>query len=239
MNNKKNSESENTILSDYYKAYEKRYKQVYEKNMMWSSSDFTPDVIKVINEFNISKNDKILDLGCGEGRDAIYRLNKNYNVLAVDYSKTVIDKCNEITNNKFKNSFRQFDLLVDNLNTKYDFIYSVAVMHMFLLEQHRNRYLQFIYRHLKEDGIALICVLGNGKDEYCSSIEDAFKNVKRKVLNNNSDVYIATTSCKIVNWNNFEQELTNNNFVIIKKWLSNEIPEFKDSMCVVIKKEQE
>ena len=96
-----------------------------------------------------------------------------------------------------------------------------------------------IYKHLKEDGIALICVLGNGKDEYCSSIEDAFKNVKRKVLNNNSDVYIATTSCKIVNWNNFEQELTNNNFVIIKKWLSNEIPEFKDSMCVVIKKEQE
>ena len=76
--------------NNYYKAYEKRYKQVYEKNMMWSSNSFTPEVMDIIKEFNISQKAKILDLGCGEGRDAIYLLKENYNVLAIDYSQTVI-----------------------------------------------------------------------------------------------------------------------------------------------------
>ena len=66
---------------NYYKAYEKRYKQVYKKNMMWSSDSFTPDVINTINQFSISKSDRILDLGCGEGRDAIYLLENNYDQL--------------------------------------------------------------------------------------------------------------------------------------------------------------
>ncbi len=223
---------------NYYKAYEKRYKQVYKKNMMWSSDSFTPDVINTINQFSISKSDRILDLGCGEGRDAIYLLENNYNVLAVDYSKTVIKKCNEITNNRFKNSFKQLDLLVEQLDMEFDFIYSIAVMHMFLLEQHRNQYLQFIYKHLRKDGKALICVLGNGNDEFCSKIEDAFKSVKRKVFNNNSNIFVAATSCKVVNWTNFEKELTNNNFKIVQKWISNKIPEFNEAMCVVIKKEK-
>ena len=134
--------------NNYYKAYEKRYKQVYEKNMMWSSNSFTPEVMDIIKEFNISKKAKILDLGCGEGRDAIYLLKENYNVLAIDYSQTVINKCNEITNNKFTKLFKQFDILEDKLNEKFDFIYSIAVLHMFVLEEHRNKYLNFIKTHL-------------------------------------------------------------------------------------------
>lgn len=62
----------NRDYSDYYKAYEKRYKQVYKENMLWSSTLPTPDVINFINDYKINKQDRILDLGCGEGRDAIY-----------------------------------------------------------------------------------------------------------------------------------------------------------------------
>src|SRR5699024_5058738 len=121
-------------------------------NMMWSSNSFTPEVMDIIKEFNISQKAKILDLGCGEGRDAIYLLKENYNVLAIDYSQTVINKCNEITNNKFTKSFKQFDILEDKLNEKFDFIYSIAVLHMFVLEEHRNKYLNFIKTHLNENG---------------------------------------------------------------------------------------
>lgn len=62
----------NRDYNDYYKAYEKRYKQVYKENMLWSSTLPTPDVINFINDYKINKQDRILDLGCGEGRDAIY-----------------------------------------------------------------------------------------------------------------------------------------------------------------------
>ena len=37
----------------------------------------------------VNKNDNILDLGCGEGRDSIYLLDNGYDVLAVDYSINV------------------------------------------------------------------------------------------------------------------------------------------------------
>lgn len=54
--------------SEYYKAYEKRYKQVYEKDMLWFCKDRTLEVHEVIIDRKISKEDKILEIGCGEGR---------------------------------------------------------------------------------------------------------------------------------------------------------------------------
>ena len=205
--------------NEYYKAYEKRYKQVYDKEMMWSSNKPTLDVLNTIKKLNITKNAKILDLGCGEGRDIIYLLNKGYNVLGIDYSKTVIAKCNEITYNKFSNNFIALDIFQDNLNESFDFIYSVAVLHMFVLQLHRDLYLKFIYEHLTDDGRALVCVMGNGIDTYESDI--------------------ATTSCKVVNWEDLFSELDRNGFKVEEYWISKDIPEFNDSMCVIISKKED
>jgi len=222
--------------TEYYKAYESRYSQVYENDMLWSSKENTPEVLKCIKNYKISKKNKILDLGCGEGRDAIYLLNDGYNVMAVDYSHTVIKKCKELSNNKYNESFKQFDLIKDKMNCRFDFIYSIAVLHMFVLDEHRNQFLSFVREHLTEDGIGLICVLGDGKKEYVSKIEEAFIKVKRTVINNNKEIKIAATSCKIVNWENLEKEIKNNNLSIKEKWISNDIPEFEYSMCVIVKK---
>ena len=226
----------NNNINDYYKAYEKRYRQVYDKNTLWSSLKPTHEVLETINEYNISKEDNILDLGCGEGRDSIYLLDNGYNVLALDYSMTVIDKCNEITNNKYKDKFKQFDIMVDNLDKKYKFIYSIAVLHMFVLQEHRDKYLNFIYEHLDDDGTALICVLGDGIKTHSSDIEDAFEDAERTVMSSGEKINIATTSCKIIDWDNLEKEINNNNLIIDKKWISNKIPQFGFSMCVVVRK---
>lgn len=221
---------------NYYMAYEKRYSQVYEKNMLWTSKKATPDVIAFFKKYKISKIDKVLDLGCGEGRDAVYFLDKGYNILAVDYSKTVIEMCNKITQNKYKDKFRKFDLIKDKIEEKFDFIYSVAVLHMFITTEHRNKFLTFIKEHLATNGKCLICVLGNGNESYSSNLEDAFKNVNRTVMNNGTQLNIAATSCKIVNWNELETEITNNNLILEKKWISTEIPGFTHSMCVIVRR---
>ena len=221
---------------DYYKAYEKRYSQVYENNMLWSAKENTPDVLNCIKNYKINKKSKILDLGCGEGRDAICLLNNGYNVMAVDYSQTVIEKCKQLSNNKYNEHFIQLDLINDKMNCKFDFIYSIAVLHMFVLNEHRDKFLSFVREHLKNDGICLICVLGDGNREYVSNIDEAFKNIKRTVMNNNAELEIAATSCKIVNWEQLECEIINNGLKIEQKWISNNIPEFDSSMCVVVKR---
>ena len=128
------------MKNDYYKAYDKRYRQTYENNSLWEISERTKEVIDTLKKYKITKKSNILELGCGEGRDAIYLLDNGYNVLGVDYSFTVIDKCNELTNYKYVNNFKQLDLIENSLNEKFDFIYSVAVIHMFVLDEHRNKF---------------------------------------------------------------------------------------------------
>ena len=220
---------------NYYKAYEERYKQVYDKNMLWSSKLPTLEVIKFLKDYNAVKDDRILDLGCGEGRDAIFLLEKGYNVLAVDYSLSVINMCNKLSNNKYKDHFKQFDIIENKMGEKFKYIYSIAVLHMFVLKEHRNKFLSFIREHLTDDGYCLLCILGDGKQNYVTNINDAFKNTKRVVINNNEEIDVVSTSCKIVNWDELEKEIIENKLKIEKKWIANDIPEFVNSMCVIIK----
>lgn len=221
---------------DYYKAYDKRYKQVYENNMLWEISKPTNEVLDTIKKYNINKDNKILDLGCGEGRDAINLLNKGYNVLAVDYSNTVINKCNELTNNKYINNFKQFDLLVDKMDIKFDFIYSVAVIHMFLNNDHRKNFYRFIYDHLNYNGYALIISMGDGIKEYKSNSEDAFNNTKRININTNKEITVVKTSCNIKNKDNLIKEIESNNLKIISLEIINDVPNFNKCISIVLKK---
>lgn len=206
----------NEYVKDYYKAYEKRYKQVYKENMLWSSKLFTPDVIYFINDYKVNKQDRILDLGCREGRNAIYLLEKDYNVLAIDYSSSVIDMCNKLSSNKYERHFKQFDIIEDEEKEKFNYIYSIAVLHMFVLKEHRNKFLSFIRTHLLEDGRCLLCVLGDVKQNYTSNIKDAFKDTKWVVMNTNKNLDISTASCNIVNWEELEQEILENDLLIEK-----------------------
>lgn len=222
----------------YYEAYEERYKDVYKNNVLWSSLEETKEVLNAIDKYNITKKDSILDLGCGEGRDAIYLLNKGYNVLGVDYSNTVINKCNEITNNKYKDKFIAFDIFKDKLDTKFDFIYSVAVIHMFIDKKDRNKYYSFIYNHLNSDGYSLIISMGDGITNYKTKKKDSFNRDYKININDNKKYLITNTSCNIVDINTLTKELTNNNFNIIDIWISNNVPGFTKSICVLVRKKE-
>ncbi len=218
----------------YYKAYDKRYRQVHEKNTLWASFIPTLEVMDVINRFGINKNSKILELGCGEGRDAIYLLEHGYNVLGVDYSKEAIKKCNELSQNKYVNKFRQFDVIEDSLDGKFDFIYSIAVLHMFVDDCHRKKFLDFIREHLTDKGVAFIVIMGDGEEQYCSEKDEAFDDSKRVNINTGEEMTIATTSCRIVDWDYFMSELNNSNLLVKSHWFSDRIPDFNVSMCVVV-----
>ena len=222
---------------EYYEAYEERYKDTYKNNMLWEIRNITKDVINIIEEYKITKEDNILEVGCGEGRDSIYLLNNNYhNLLGVDYSKTVINKCNELTNNKYINNFKSLDIMKDTLNKKYKFIYSVAVLHMFLTNEHRDKFYSFIYDHLEDNGIALIITMGDGITTYKSDITKAFTKVERKNINTNKKILVTNTSCNIVDLPTIKDEIKRNDLKIIKEYISTEVPNFDKCICVVVTK---
>lgn len=127
--------------SDYYKAYEDRYRKVHEQGKLWEYDIPSPVVLDFLISNNVKKESKILDLWCWEGRDAIYLLNRGYNVTAIDYSISAINKCNQLSNNKYNDCFKSFDIFQDILDDTFDYIYSISVLHMFVLTEHRNSYL--------------------------------------------------------------------------------------------------
>ena len=227
------------MKNDYYKAYDKRYKQTYENNSLWEIPERTKEVIDTLKKYKITKKSNILELGCGEGRDAIYLLDNGYNVLGVDYSFVVIDKCNELTNYKYVNNFKQLDLIENSLNEKFDFIYSVAVIHMFVLDEHRNKFYNFIYDHLKDNGIALIISMGDGVLEINSDLEKAFDDTKRVNINTNKEIMVAGTSCRVKKIDEMKKEIQLNNLEILEEKIIDDVPSFNKCMLFIVKKKLE
>ena len=160
-------------------------------------------------------------------------------VLGVDYSFAVIDKCNELTNYKYVNNFKQLDLIENSLNEKFDFIYSVAVIHMFVLDEHRNKFYNFIYDHLKDNGIALIISMGDGVLEINSDLEKAFDDTKRVNININKEIMVASTSCRVKKMDEMKKEIQLNNLEIVEEKIIDDVPSFNKCMLFIVKKKLE
>lgn len=217
----------------YYEAYENRYQTIHKKGYSWSSNQPTPIVLNIIKELKINKNDRILEIGCGEGRDAIALLKEGYNVLATDISREAIDYCRNLLPEQSK-KFQVLDCLNTSTNDKYHFIYAVAVIHMLVLDEDRQKFYKFIYEHLEEHGLALICSMGDGETEYQSNIDDAFDIQKREHVS--GDVMVAATSCRMVSFKTLESELQKAQLAIIKKGLTESLPDFNSLMFVLVEK---
>ena len=77
----------------YYDAYNDRYRQVHEQNLQWFDENPSPIVAETIRNFSISRRHKLLEIGCGEGRDAYPLLAQGFDLLATDVSLEAISFC--------------------------------------------------------------------------------------------------------------------------------------------------
>ena len=223
---------------EYYKAYNDRYKQVHDHSLQWASDNPSNIVSDTILKYHISPTDNILELGCGEGRDATFLLEKGYHVLATDVSEEVIQYCHK-KYSKYCNEFKVLDCLKDHLDGTFDYIYAVALLHMLVLDEDRDQFYKFIYDHLDNDGIALICTMGNGKFEKKSDINEAFELDRRIHTETQKELMIAQTSCRIVNFNTFVSEINSSCLSIIEKGMTHIEPDFPMTMFAVVKKDNE
>ena len=65
----------------YYEAYDDRYRQVHGEGLQWFHDDPTPIVMETVKEFQLTQVHRLLELGCGEGRDAYILLQQGYDLL--------------------------------------------------------------------------------------------------------------------------------------------------------------
>ena len=96
---------------------------------------------------------KVLDIGCGEGKDAVFLARNGYIVEAMDATDHGIEKGRQLADNYgvsvdfFKADIRDF-----RLKSNYDIIFCSGVMH-FISPEFRNDIFQNLKEHTNENGI--------------------------------------------------------------------------------------
>jgi 2-polyprenyl-3-methyl-5-hydroxy-6-metoxy-1,4-benzoquinol methylase len=137
------------------------YDKYYEAENLFGNP--YPELIEFFAEY--SKKGKILDLGCGQGRDSIPLARIGYNVTGIDNSKVGIEQMNRIAEaesltltGKVTDIF-EFDNFVG-----YDFILLDSMFHF--AKNDRKKETDFIKRILskiKNGCLVIFCVQDTGK----------------------------------------------------------------------------
>lgn len=221
------------VKRKYYEAYEERYRTAHARGVSWESDTSTPIVMEMIRKYQISPRQRLLEIGCGEGRDSRSVLEQGYSLLATDISQEAIAYCKKKTP-QYADHFCVLDCLSDHLDEQYDFIFGIAVVHMLVLDEDRNGFFQFIRTHLSAEGSALICSMGDGMLEHRSDIETAFTLQERNHVS--GEMMVAGTSCRMVSWDTLEKEIAKNGLKLIEKGMTSAPPAFDRLMYAVVKK---
>lgn len=221
------------MAQEYYKAYDERYKAIHQKGHSWAAENRTPIVLETIRKFAIAETAQVLEIGCGEGRDARAVLEAGFDLTATDISAEAIRYCKEHFP-AYENRFRVMDCLADRIAQRYDFIYAVAVVHMLVRDEDRDGFYGFIREHLKKTGLALILSMGDGEFEMQSDIRTAFQLQERNHFS--GKVQVAGTSCRMVSFPTFEAEIARNGLEIVEKGLCEAMPDFNSLLYAVVKR---
>ena len=153
---------------------QKYWENYYSKqNQPFQPSGFAIDCV----QSPLKQGMNVLELGCGNGRDAIFMAAHGLNVIAVDQCQQEIDFLNNLVcrHNLFfdKQDFSQLPY-----HGKFDAIYSRFTLHAITHPQEK-RTLKWSAEHLKNGGFLLIEARGTqneyfGKGEKVSGEKNAF-----------------------------------------------------------------
>ena len=138
------------ILSDYEKRYQ-------EKGYYWGikPNDLCYEILKLKPPI---KPLKVLDVGCGEGKDAVFLARNGYHVSAFDLAETGVEKGRALASQHgvyvdfFTANVEDMQLCED-----YDIVLCSGVFH-FLKPEKRKDVVNELKQHTKPDGIHVMNV---------------------------------------------------------------------------------
>lgn len=161
----------------------KYWNEYYKKNIAPSEpSNFAKDILKYLES-----GKKLIELGCGNGRDAIFLSNNKIDVVAIDQCES------SINNLKSSVSSDNIEFVADDfIETKlleresFDYVYSRFTLHS-ISEEQENKLINRVYEALKKDGLLLIEVR-SVKDEIFGLGKEIARNTY--VYNNHSRRFV-------------------------------------------------
>lgn len=108
------------------------------------------DIMKILPPI---KPYRVLDIGCGEGKDAVFFAKCGYTVTAFDISEQGIEKAKRLAEyNKVEVKLFKADIFDYRPDTEYDIIFSSGVLH-FLPRTERENFCGSLKSHTSESGI--------------------------------------------------------------------------------------
>lgn len=161
----------NSILNKLKEDYNNialKYSQVREKE--WKEMDFLFD--------KISEKDKVLDLGCGNGRFYSSFEKRRIDYFGIDFSSKLI----EIAKEKYPSgNFSIGDALdLKFQNDFFDKVYAIAILHHMPEEKLRIKLIKEVKRVLKKQGLFILTVW----------------DLKEKAKNNEKDIFLSWYGAK-------------------------------------------
>ena len=105
-----------------------------------------------------TKSYKVLDIGCGEGKDAVFLARNGYSVTAFDISEHGISKARALADHcDVKIDFFKADVRDFRIETDYDIIFSSGVFH-YIPNELRSSIVDNLKTHTAKNGINAINV---------------------------------------------------------------------------------
>ena len=223
-------------MRSYYEAYDERYRTIHAMGERWSGTAPTPIVLKTLRALELPPEARVLELGCGEGRDALPVLAAGYELLATDCSREAIAYCRRLAGAR-ADRFQRLDFLRDSLPERFAAIYAVAVVHMLVEDADRRGFYRFVYEHLQPGGWALVCSMGDGETSFRTDPREAF--CLRERQHPGGPVQVAATSCRMVNFQSFERELCESGLRVCEKGITPAMPDFDKLMFILARRPEE
>ena len=134
-----------SVVTDYDKRYNT---EEYYWGLMPNRICY--DIMKILPPI---KPYRVLDIGCGEGKDAVFFAKCGYDVTAFDISEQGIEKAKKLAeHNKVEVRFFKADLFDYHPDAEYDIIFSSGVLH-FIPENDRKELCDSLKAHTTDIGI--------------------------------------------------------------------------------------
>ncbi len=101
--------------------------QHYDKNSQFQYKEG----IKALSQLNIVGNERILDVGCGNGRISAFLAQAvpQGSVIGIDISDNMINFAQDVYKNISNLSFKQADATKLSFNKEFDIVVSIACLH--------------------------------------------------------------------------------------------------------------
>lgn len=141
--------------------YEDRYKRVYKAGArFWETPIPTEELVDFVKKTKFPEGTKMIEFGCGEGRDSIFLAKSGFEVTGVDIAPSAIERAKEWAEQEnVEVDFQVNDVtaLIEIPDEYFDLGVNIGCLQMFPTQEDRRNHYSEAYRVLKPRALFFLC----------------------------------------------------------------------------------